>query len=375
VTGGDAARSLLPAGAINGGMDLLTVVGVRYRQLGAWVVGGIGMMLAVASLEYFFLEISDGNIALVVIEISLLLGIAYSLAYGGYWLANQDFGQRELWRVAGWCLLGLVGTGSIGTWVLVNQVWQGNPLQNPMVFGLVTLSVGAAGGMLVGINEVRARARAGEATRQREHLYVLNELLRHHLLNGIQIVFGHIEQLEDHVDEDGTKHLEAIRRRTHRLANLVEDATDLTSTLSGGAAARPVDLAAVLQEEIATVSRTDDSLTVETDVDDDLTVWADEALGAVFEQVFRNVVQFSAGPKPTVHVGATRRADDVVVRVAGDGPGIPADERERLFERGQNGDTAIGLYLIDALVTRYGGDVRVESDEYGTVVVELPRAR
>jgi len=356
-------------------MDLLATASVRSRRLGAWVVAAIGMVLAVASLEYFFLEISNGNLALVAIEISLLLGIAYGLAYGGYWLVNQDFGHRELCRIAGWCLLGLVGTGSIGTWVFVNQVWQGNPLQNPAAFGLATLSVGAAGGVLVGINEVRARSRASEATRQREHLYVMNELLRHHMLNGIQIVLGHVEQLEDHVDEDGVEHLAAIRHRTHRLANLVEDASDLTSTLSGESSSRPVDLTAVLRQEVETVRQTDDNLTVATDVPEDLTVWADEALGAVFEQVFRNVVQFSAGPETAVHVAATHQVDTVVVRVTGEGPGIPADERERLFERGQNGDAAIGLYLIDALVTRYGGDVRVEPDENGTVVVELPRAR
>jgi hypothetical protein len=87
-------------------------------------------------------------VVLSVIETSLLLGLAYGIAYGGWWLFHEDFGSTQLWRVAGWCLVGLFGTGAIGAWVLINQVWIGQSVGDPLVFAIATLAIGAAGGVL-----------------------------------------------------------------------------------------------------------------------------------------------------------------------------------------------------------------------------------
>ena len=70
----------------------------------------------------------------------------------------------------------------------------------------------------------------------------------------------------------------------------------------------------------------------------------------------------------------------VRVRVADNGPGVPAERKDEIFGRGakgtDSGGTGIGTYLVETLVTRYGGDVWVEDNEpQGAVfVVELPVA-
>ncbi|BDO43568.1 HAMP domain-containing sensor histidine kinase [Cellulomonas sp. NTE-D12] len=86
-----------------------------------------------------------------------------------------------------------------------------------------------------------------------------------------------------------------------------------------------------------------------------------------------------------VHVAVTREGADVVVRVTDDGPGIPPDLRERLFQRFTRGDasrnraagssTGLGLAIAHAVVAAHGGELSVESEPGRTqFVVRLPAA-
>lgn len=359
-------------------MDLPSPVrAIRSRRWGAWVVVALGTALAVAAVEHFLIAAAEGRIVFAVLEISLLLGLAYGVAYAGYWLYHTEFDSEQVWRVAVWSVLGVIGTGAIGVWVFVNQFWQNQAIGNTLVFGIATLAAGAAGGVLVGIKEVRARAKAAEAARQREDLYVVNELLRHHVLNGAQVILGRSMTLEPHVDEEGADQLTAIRAQTERISELVEDLGTLTGALSGRTTTAPIDLPEMLREEVERCQSTYPNATFETTIDlpEGTEVVGDKALGSVFDHVFRNAVEHNDSDSPTVRVLAERSAGRVVIRIEDDGPGIPEDRREDLFDRGSHGEAGLGLYLVDALVTRYGGTVRVDDPEHlsGTaVVVELP---
>jgi signal transduction histidine kinase len=68
--------------------------------------------------------------------------------------------------------------------------------------------------------------------------------------------------------------------------------------------------------------------------------------------------------------------------VADDGPGIPAEDRTRVFERFTRldgarsrdaGGSGLGLSIVRELVRAYGGDVRLEDNGPGLrAVVTLP---
>ncbi len=62
------------------------------------------------------------------------------------------------------------------------------------------------------------------------------------------------------------------------------------------------------------------------------------------------------------------------VRVGDDGPGIPDDRKEAVFEPRTGSDHGFGLYLVRTLVVSYGGEIRAEdNDPRGSVfLVELP---
>jgi signal transduction histidine kinase len=83
-----------------------------------------------------------------------------------------------------------------------------------------------------------------------------------------------------------------------------------------------------------------------------------------------------------VEFAVSRRENDVLLAVTDDGPGIPADERERIFERFVRLDSArahrgagagLGLSIVREIVHAHGGQVWVEDAGPGTrFLVQLP---
>jgi two-component system OmpR family sensor kinase len=88
---------------------------------------------------------------------------------------------------------------------------------------------------------------------------------------------------------------------------------------------------------------------------------------------------------PGTHVHASVGNGDGTVRlvVEDDGPGIPAELQEKIFERfvrgegDRGGSFGLGLSIVRAVATSHGGTVRLESPPAGGTrfVVELPAAR
>jgi len=87
-----------------------------------------------------------------------------------------------------------------------------------------------------------------------------------------------------------------------------------------------------------------------------------------------------AGTRVNATVGA--RDGQVVLTVEDDGPGVPADLHERVFERfvrgtGDRGGSSsgLGLSIVRAVAESHGGAVELEDADPGArFVVRLPRA-
>jgi two-component system, OmpR family, sensor histidine kinase MtrB len=105
------------------------------------------------------------------------------------------------------------------------------------------------------------------------------------------------------------------------------------------------------------------------------------------EQVMRNLLDNAAAYGGDVQqVRMETRGDCVVVHVDDNGPGVPAEDRERVFDRfargrnaarGSHGGTGLGLALVREHVRAHDGSVRVSTSPEGGArfTVELPRRR
>lgn len=110
------------------------------------------------------------------------------------------------------------------------------------------------------------------------------------------------------------------------------------------------------------------------------TVLANDMLDSVLHNLLTNAVRHNDQEVPEVTVTVDEREDDVVVRIADNGPGVPDNQKEAVFGKGEKGldspGTGLGLYLVKSLVDIYGGDVWVEDDDPrgAAFVVELRKA-
>jgi two-component system OmpR family sensor kinase len=104
-----------------------------------------------------------------------------------------------------------------------------------------------------------------------------------------------------------------------------------------------------------------------------------EPLLRAFENVVRNAVKFTA-PGTTVDVDAGLAPDGTAfeLRVADRGPGVVAEDLERIFEpfyRGENavraGGSGLGLAIARRAVEAQGGTIRASNRDEGGLTVEV----
>jgi len=215
---------------------------------------------------------------------------------------------------------------------------------------------------------------------QRDNLELLNRVVRHDIRNKLQLVEIYADMLQSEVGEEHEDQVEKVLDAANTAVDITRTARDVTRVMLGSDADRtPVRLRPAAEDEIDDI-RSDyrHALFVVDGSIPDVEVYADDMLGSVFRNLLVNAVQHNDSDLPEVTVSASTTDETAVVRVADNGPGIPDDLKEQVFEQTETGldseGTGLGLYLVRTLIERYGGTVRVEdNDPRGAAfVVELP---
>jgi len=163
-----------------------------------------------------------------------------------------------------------------------------------------------------------------------------------------------------------------------RLSRLVENLLDVSRLESGLARPRlePVDLAGVL--EAARESLGGDAAAVRLGIDAEIpALTADPVqLERAFANLLANAVRHSGGQP--VLVRSRKVGSRLVVRVVDQGPGIPEQDQERIFEpfyRRESGEgSGLGLSIARGFVEANEGEISVESvpGQGSTFVVSFP---
>ncbi|GGM72609.1 hypothetical protein GCM10009017_23260 [Halarchaeum rubridurum] len=224
-------------------------------------------------------------------------------------------------------------------------------------------------------------ARDREVRAERERLEFVNRVLRHTLLNGMNVVRGRLDLLDGHVEDAYAEHRRTAAARVEEMITRVETMRSFTNAVvADDPDLRPVALDDVLADEVERV-RGDypgADIAVEGDLPA-LDVLADDLLGEVLANLLTNAVQHNDREHPTVRVAASVDPETVTVAVRDDGPGVPDAEKERIFEKGmeglQNPGDGFGLYLVAEAVERYGGEITVRDNDPRGAVFEVTLER
>jgi len=104
-----------------------------------------------------------------------------------------------------------------------------------------------------------------------------------------------------------------------------------------------------------------------------------EALRIALDALLENAVKHTE-PADAICLSCRAAGDDLVIEVADEGPGIPADALERIFDRFARADSArsrsqggagLGLAIVDAIVRAHGGSCSAANSAKGGAVFSL----
>ncbi|MCG8354575.1 MAG: HAMP domain-containing histidine kinase, partial [Kiloniellales bacterium] len=180
----------------------------------------------------------------------------------------------------------------------------------------------------------------------------------------------------DLADGERTKFLGIIVKESERLTRLINQILDLAKMESGRMEWRmaDVDLREALQEGIAATSSllADNAIGLDVRLPQDLpAVHADrDRLIQVGVNLLSNAAKFCDGAAPLVSVQAQQGDEGVRVSIDDNGPGVPPDALDKIFEKFQQVEvtpgarpmgTGLGLPISRQIVEYFGGRIWVEN--------------
>src|SRR5260221_3699145 len=231
------------------------------------------------------------------------------------------------------------------------------------------------------------RVKQLERTRQE---FVAN--VSHELRTPLSLIKGYVETLLEGAKDNpeiSTKFLQTIDRNAERLRLLIEDLLTISELESGRVKLNLQTIA--LQPLVAKVFSDLQSRAATKRIElynrtEDLAVLADtDRLEQVLGNLIDNAIKYGRS-EGTVTIGARATAGgQIETFVQDDGPGIPAESLERLFERfyrvdkarsREQGGTGLGLSIVKHIIQNHGGKVWASSEpgKGATFFFTLPQA-
>jgi signal transduction histidine kinase len=204
----------------------------------------------------------------------------------------------------------------------------------------------------------------------------------HELRTPLAAIKGNITSLlADDVEWDADSQREFLREAladTDRLSLFVTNLLDLSRIQAGTFVVNrePCSLVSLVQRAAASVGEPVNGRLI-VDIPTTLPpVTADPPrIEAVLRNLIENAVKYTP-PEAPIRVSAEEAQDCIVVRVADEGPGIPAEHHSRIFERFYRVDNGLtrqadgaglGLAICKGFVEVHGGRLWLEPTDHGTI--------
>ncbi len=195
-----------------------------------------------------------------------------------------------------------------------------------------------------------------ERQKERAEFYV--DLLRHDIGNHIGMPLLHLEILadDDGIGEDQRERVRSAYTGVNEIAELLER-VDVLSQIDE-VEPEPMDLAPLITSVAGSFAQRHPQATVTTDLPGQpIRVHGSMLLRDALVNLVGNALRH-AGPEATITLGAQRRGDRWVVRVDDDGPGIPDDLKETVFQRAEkdqgSSGKGLGLYIVHTVARSLG---------------------
>jgi two-component system sensor histidine kinase KdpD len=238
------------------------------------------------------------------------------------------------------------------------------------------------------VEEAAKSEAAAESERLRSALL---SSISHDLRTPLSSIVGSVTSLRMLGDrmtrEDRADLLSTIEEEATRLSRFVSNLLDMTRLEAGALDIRKdwVDIADAARGAVARAQKGSPGRKIELKLASDLPLIRGDA--ALLEQVVFNLLDNAdkyGGPASITQVKVAHDKDSVELSVTDQGPGIPPDALERVFEKfyrvghgdGRAPGTGLGLSICQGIIKAMGGTIRAESPVAGgkgtCMIIRLP---
>ncbi|MBS3794398.1 MAG: HAMP domain-containing histidine kinase [Candidatus Thorarchaeota archaeon] len=205
----------------------------------------------------------------------------------------------------------------------------------------------------------------------RKEIEAYTSLLVHDIKNDLQVAEGSIELTKEQQLSPKTEHFiestDAALERIGRLVKTLSKRPDWISTTIGEV------LPAIIEHAERIHPNLEIKLTMHNESKNLVTT--NRFFPLIFENLFRNASQH-AGISPKVDVEVKQSDDLFIAEVSDDGPGLPPEVKNSLFQKGtKNGtDFSMGLYLVHRILELGDGTIEYRETEPtgATFRIEIP---
>jgi signal transduction histidine kinase len=179
-----------------------------------------------------------------------------------------------------------------------------------------------------------------------------------------------------------------ILSETRRLTRLVQDLFDATRLAAGRFEVSPIDcdLAEIVGQQIELARAASERHIIQLEAEDGpfRTQCDRDRIAQVLSNILTNATKYTPGGVVRVRLHA--EGERAIVRVVDEGPGIPADRLEAVFEphvrlvgsgSSHKKGSGLGLYIARGIIEAHGGQIWAENAEGGgaAFTISLPLVR
>ena len=264
-----------------------------------------------------------------------------------------------------------VERGETVTVEMITYTSDGRPFWNRMTATPITDATGAVTHVLGFHDDVTDRKR-GEKLLER-----LNRVLRHNLRNDMTVLLGQSDRLRG--SEAGAAVADELESIVGDVLELAEGARRLERLARQPWEPERLDPATVVAEAVADPLDRHPEATLTHEIATDREICAGAETRIAVAELVENALEHDDDPPTQVTITARDDGEWIELTVADDGPGVPDLETD-VIASGEETPLAhgrgLGLWLVNWIVTRYGGSFQLRSgdgDPPGTVAtMRLP---
>lgn len=172
--------------------------------------------------------------------------------------------------------------------------------------------------------------------------------------------------------DDLAAFFDIIKNNAERLIRMVNDILDLERIEQGNAEMHftEIDMAAVIDETVKGISASsaERGIGIRIEAEAGALVRADEdRIKQVVINLISNAIEYSPA-NSDIQIKVLRKDGSAIVIVKDNGPGIPKNEQERIFNRfytiGSKKGTGLGLAISKGIIEAHGGIIGIVSDSH-----------